>query len=67
MITFGELFALFIYACMAGYIMYLQHKLSNANRAGMAMAQLLHDVASGEAKVDITKHGILISRQPQGE
>jgi hypothetical protein len=60
MITYAELFALLVFGCMAGYIMYLQHQLSKAMRAGELLTMILHDIACGEVEIERTDDGIRI-------
>lgn len=63
MISYGELFALFIYSCMAGYIMYLQHKRKEAEHHVGKLTLLLHGIALGELKLEVHEHGFSISRK----
>ena len=60
MITYAELFALVVFGCMAGYIMYLQHQLSKAMKAGELLTMILHDIACGEVEIERTNDGIHI-------
>lgn len=65
MISYGELFALIVYACMAGYIMYLQHQLKKSNKAGAMLTMILHDIASGEVEIKGAGDGFSIARKRQ--
>jgi hypothetical protein len=60
MISFGELFVYVVYFAMAGYIMYLQHRVKEATKAGAVMAMVLHDIANGELEVERYKDGFRI-------
>lgn len=62
MITYAELFALTVFACMAGYIMYLQNELKKSNRAGELLTMILHDVATGQVEIERTEDGIHIRK-----
>ena len=62
MITYAELFALTVFACMAGYIMYLQNELKKSNRAGELLTMILHDVATGQVEIERTDDGIRIRK-----
>lgn len=62
MITYAELFALVVFACMAGYIIYLQHQLKLANRTGKVLTMILHDIATGEVDIERTENGIRIRK-----
>jgi len=63
MISYAELFALAVYAAMAGYIMYLQHKRKQADEHIHRITMLLHGVALGELKLEVHKDGFSISRK----
>ena len=63
MISYAELFALAVYAAMAGYIMYLQHKRKESDEHVHRITMLLHGVALGELKLEVHKDGFSISRK----
>lgn len=58
MISYVELMVLVVYEAMAGYIMYLQHQLKKAHKAGEFLTMVLHDMACGNVKIERTEHGI---------
>ena len=62
MISYVELMVLVVYAAMAGYIMYLQHQLKKAYKAGEFLTMVLHDMACGNVKIERTEHGIKVMR-----
>lgn len=62
MISYVELMVLVVYAAMAGYIMYLQHQLKKAHKAGEFLTMVLHDMACGNVKIERTEHGIKVMR-----
>lgn len=61
MISYVELMVFVVYACMAGYIMYLQHRLKKSNEAGEFLTMLLHDIASGEVEIKGAGDGFSIA------
>jgi hypothetical protein len=62
MISYAELLIGVVYFAMAGYIMYLQHQLKKANKAGEFLTMVLHDMASGNVIIERTEDGIKVMR-----
>ncbi len=62
MISYAELLVGMVYFAMAGYIMYLQHQLKKAHKAGEFLTMVLHDMASGNVIIERTEDGIKVMR-----
>ena len=62
MISYAELLVGVVYFAMAGYIMYLQHQLKKAHKAGEFLTMVLHDMASGNVIIERTEDGIKVMR-----
>jgi hypothetical protein len=62
MISYAELLIGVVYFAMAGYIMYLQHQLKKAHKAGEFLTMVLHDMASGNVIIERTEDGIKVMR-----
>ena len=62
MISYAELLIGVVYFAMAGYIMYLQHQLKKAHKAGEFLTMVLHDMASGNVVIERTEDGIKVMR-----
>ena len=62
MISYAELLIGVVYFAMAGYIMYLQHQLKKANKAGEFLTMVLHDMANGNVIIERTEDGIKVMR-----
>lgn len=62
MISYAELLIGAVYFAMAGYIMYLQHQLKKAHKAGEFLTMVLHDMASGNVIIERTEDGIKVMR-----
>lgn len=63
MITYAEAIMFAVYFAMAGYIVYLQHRLRQATEAGATMAMVLRDVANGELEIERYSDGFKIVRK----
>lgn len=63
MISYVELMVFVVYACMAGYIMHLQHQLKKSKEAGAMLTMILHDIASGEVEIKGEGDGFSIARK----
>lgn len=57
MISYAELMVLVVYAAMAGYIMYLQHQLKKAHKAGEFLTRVLHAMSCSNVKIERTDDG----------
>lgn len=62
MITYGELFALGVFACMAGYIMYLQHLLKKAEHKRYFLEMVIVDVLEGNVTIRKTEDGFTVNK-----
>jgi len=65
-LTIGEMIVGAVYFAMAGYIMYLQHQLKKAHKAGEFLTMVLHDMASGNVIIERTEDGIKVMRPATG-
>jgi len=65
MISYAELFALAVYAAMAGYIMYLQHIVKRASDKTDFLQLVLVDICDGKVDIRRTRHGFAISKKQQ--
>jgi hypothetical protein len=65
MISYGELFVLAVYAAMAGYIMYLQHKLKASDRKRYFLETVIVDVLEGNITIRRERDGFSIHKAEQ--
>lgn len=63
MVTYAELLIFAVYIGMAGYIMWLQHRVAEATKAGAVMAMVLNDLARGELEIERHNDGFKIIRR----
>ena len=62
MISYGELFVLAVYAAMAGYIVYLQHKLKESDKKRYFLEMVIVDVLEGNVEIRRADNGFTIHK-----
>ena len=62
MISYVELMVLVVYAAMAGYIMYLQHKLKGSEQKRYFLEMVIVDVLEGNVEIRRADNGFTIHK-----
>lgn len=62
MISYVELMVLVVYAAMAGYIMYLQHKLKGSEYKRYFLERVIVDVIEGNVSIRREQDGFSIHK-----
>lgn len=62
MISYVELMVLVVYAAMAGYIMYLQHKLKASEQKRYFLEMVIVDVLEGNVEIRRADNGFTIHK-----